>query len=131
MREVTQDRSFKYETHFVHDNHQFVNDNGTTKLSASTEYEENVKILILSRLEIVKKQFNHVDLFPTNAIMSIRRRAVSITNPDKHAQHLLKKREHSVSYEQNPEKRKEIEAKRYATAKRKEYEEEFVSSGKS
>ena len=91
LREVSQDSSFKYETHFVHEDHQYVDDNGIIRLSASTEYDENVKIIILTRLQSVEKQLKNVDLFSTNAMMSIRRRAVSITDPDKHSQHLQRR----------------------------------------
>ena len=135
--EVPQNTSIKYSTHFVQDNHQFVDNDGIIGLSANTDYGKNVKFLLFSRLESVKKQNQNIDLFPTNALKSIRNRAAWITDPDKHSSQLLKKREHTTISEKEyvaSGKRKKTEAKRSATSKRKEYieeyEKEYVASGK-
>ena len=138
--------SVKYNTHFVNENHQFFNDDGIIQLSENTEYEKNVKILVLSRFKSFDEQPQYVDLFPTNAMRTIRNRAVATTDPAKHSQQLLKKKEHSIHYEKSPKrklekvnydkeyilsgKRTETEAKRANTTKRKEYEKEYVLSGK-
>jgi hypothetical protein len=151
--------SCDFETHFVHDDIQFVNENGVIKLSSSTEYEENVKFLILSRVETDKENREEVNLFQTNALQSIRNRAALITNPEL----LQKKREYEKTFVSSGKRKKVeeqrkardeetgrregieakrksrdeetgrrvgIEARRNATPNRKEYEAEFVSSGK-
>jgi hypothetical protein len=96
VREVPQNNSFKYETHFVHENHQFMNDTGFLKLSASTEFEENIKILVLSRHDNEERQPEHVNQFSLNALRSIRKRTDKMTLNERHSQQLQKKREHSA-----------------------------------
>ena len=81
-----------FETHFVHDNIQFMNENGVIRLSTSTEFEENVQILILSRVKCDEKQQVEQNLFQENALKSIRKKAAMMTNPEKHSQMIQKKR---------------------------------------
>ena len=91
----------------------------------------------ISRVGRDEKPYENIDLFPTNALNSIRNRAAWITDHEKHSSQLLKKREHTAIYENTPERKlrkKETEAKRNKTPQRKEYrkeyEKEFVASGK-
>jgi hypothetical protein len=120
VREVGEDIPFKYETHFVNDNLQFMNKDGVTKLSTSTDFEENVKILVLSRHESIKKEPEHVPPFSENAMRSIRKKADKMTLHDRHFQQLLKKRENAASYERNPQRK----------STKEEYDKEYASSGK-
>ena len=114
IREV--DDLLGYQTHFVHDDIHFFDENGTIKASTSTEFQKGVKLLILSRLESAENITEEVSNFPKPALDAIRKKAKKVTNPEK----TLLDREHSAIYEKE----------RYATPKRKQYEEEYVSSGR-
>ena len=50
IREVRNGESTTSQCHFVHDDMQFFDHNGTIKLSASTNFETDVKLIVLSRL---------------------------------------------------------------------------------
>jgi hypothetical protein len=100
VREMKQNTLINFETHFVHDNIQFMNDNGVIRLSSSTDYEENVKVLILSRVECDEKQQMEQNLFQNNALDSIRKKAALMTNPEKHSELLQRKRDYSEGYEE-------------------------------
>ena len=137
----------------------FFDDNGTIRVSSSTDFQKGVKILVLSRSESQDNPTEDICNFPTRALDAIRKKAMKITNPQKH----LLDRENSAIYEkqryksprrkqyeedyvssgkrlqvestrkekdQETGRRKEIEKRRYSTSNRKLYEEEFVSSGK-
>ena len=97
-----------------------MNDIGIIKSSASTDYENNVKMLILSRNESLEMQPEHVIPFSFNTLRSIRKKADKMTLHERHFQQLAKKREHSATYEKTPQ-RKLSKAK---------YKNEYVSAGK-
>ena len=120
IREIINEDSSEFQTHFVHDDIQFFDLNGTIEFSTGTDFQKGIKLLILSRLESVENPTEEVGTFSKRALDSIRKKTMKITNPDKHLLELEKKREHSAIYEKQ----------RYNTPKRKQYEEDFVSSGK-
>ena len=131
IREVQQKINCNFETHFVHEDIQYVSDDGVIKLSSSTDFEKDVCFLILSR-EKEESKSKEVTLFSNNAINSIRNKASLITNPEKNLQLLQKRKEkdketgrrieiEAKRKEKDEEtgRRKDIESKRYLTPKRK------------
>ena len=63
-----------FQTHFLHQDLQFFDDNGTIDVSSNTDYEKSVKLIILSRLESVNNATKEDETFPNRALVSIRKK---------------------------------------------------------
>ena len=74
IREVRKGESTTSQCHFVHDDMQFFDHNGTIKVSASTNFQTDVKLIVLSRLESQENLIEEVGNFPTQALNSIRKK---------------------------------------------------------
>ena len=101
----------RQETHFTHEGELFFDYNGKLDYSYNTNKEEEVKLILLSKASLQKPQ-NEILIYKDNALKVIRKKAHSITDPEKSKE---KEKQYELKRSKDPErksKKKQYETKR-------------------